>query len=216
MPIIRAYIILTNTTISFPDEVQDHTTSVPTTLDIGIHNTSFSIDKANIISRIYDGLNHTVKFAQSILSQKNSADTTTIPVTLYTVDFASTSSNFSDKFTSAKPVDYLVAGTEGLAWVVHFCFILSLKRGRDPNPRGPLLIRTLIFLLTVVSVLLLRSHINNKSKDDVLPNLSLGFSISVVTLLIFYIVTLIPSSKSRTEDARTSSRNTVVSLASIT
>lgn len=205
---------MTNTTISFPDEVQDHTTSVPT-LDIGFHNTSFLIDKANIISRIYDGLNHTVKFAQSILSQ-NSPDTTTIPITLYTADNESTSSNFNDKFTSAKPVDYLVAGTEGLAWVVHFCFILSLKRGRDPNPRGPLLIRTLIFLLTVVSVLLLRSHINNKAKDDVLPNLSLGFSISVVTLLIFYVVTLIPDSKSRTEDARTSFRNTVVSSTSIT
>jgi len=113
----------------------------------------------------------------------------------------------TDQFTSAKPVDYLVAGTEGLAWVVHLCYLLSLKRGRSPNPRGPVLIRALILLLIVVSVLLLRSHINNKPKDDVLPNLSLGFSISVVTLLILYIITLIPGVSS---SERVSSRNVTV------
>jgi len=52
-------------------------------------------------------------------------------------------------------VDYLVAGTEGLTWVVHLCFILSLKHGRNPNPRGPVLMRALIFLLIVVSGLLI-------------------------------------------------------------
>lgn len=212
LPIIRAYIILTNTTIPLVhDEVQDYSTPVPKRLDISFRrNINPSLDETDIISRIYDGLNHTVRFAKSILSPESSVkDTTAIPVEPYTNNYE-TILKITDKFTSAKPVDYLVASTEGLAWVMHLCFILSLKRGRNPNPRGPVLIRALIFLLVVISVLLLRSHINNTPKDDVLPNLSLGFSISVVTLLILYTITLIPG-PSRPERTRASSRNVTVS-----
>lgn len=166
-------------------------------------------NETDIISRIRDGLNHTLRFAKSILSPEGSVKniTTITPVTLYTDNYE----YITDKFTSAKPVDYLVAGTEGLAWVVHLCFILSLKRGRSPNPRGPVLIRALIFLLIVVSTLLLRSHINNKPKDDVVPNLSLGFSITIVTLLILYALTLIPGPSRPEHGTRASFRNATVS-----
>jgi len=184
LPIIRAYIILTNTFIPLVhSKVENYSTPVQKGLDISIHkNINLSLkNEIDIINRIRDGLNHTLRFAESILSpQSGVKDTTITPVTLYTNNYES---NITDKSTSAKPVDYLVAGTEGLTWVVHLCFILSLKRGRNPNPRGPILMR-LIFLLIVVSGLLLRSHINNKLKDDVLPNLSLGFSITIVILLI--------------------------------
>jgi len=164
-------------------------------------------NEIDIINRICDGLNHTLRFAESILSlQSGVKDTTITPVVLYTNNYES---NITDKSTSAKPVDYLVAETEDLAWVVHLCFILSLKRGRNPNPRGPVLMRALIFLLIVVSGLLLRSHINNKPKDDVLPNLSLGFSI-IVILLILYAITLIPG-PSRSEQTKTSFQNATVS-----
>jgi len=211
LPIIRAYIILTNTFIPLVhNEVQDYSTPVPKGLDISIHkNINLSLkNEIDIISRIRDGLNHTFRLAESILSpQSGVKDTITTPVALYTNNYES---NITDKSTSAKPVDYLVAGTEGLAWVVHLCFILSLKRGRNPNPRGPVLMRALIFLLIVVSGLLLRSHINNKPKDDVLPNLSLGFSITIVILLILYAITLIPG-PSRSERTRTSFQNATVS-----
>lgn len=211
LPIIRAYIILTNTTISLVhDEVQDYNTPVPKRLNISTYrNINPSLDETDIISRIHDGLNHTIRFAKSILlPESNVQDTTVTPVAPSIYNYETTP-KITDKFTSAKPVDYFVAGTEGLAWVMHLCFILSLKRGRNPNPRGPVLIRALIFLLIVISVLLLHSHIDNTPKDDVLPNLSLGFSISVVTLLILYTITLIPGA--RPERTRVSSRNVTVS-----
>ncbi|KAG5326417.1 MRP7 protein, partial [Pseudoatta argentina] len=193
LPIIRAYIILTDTTIPLGHtQVQDYSTPIPKVLNISIHkNINSSLEnETDIISKKRDGLNHTLRFVESIFSSEiDVKDTTIPPAILYTNNYEL---NITDKFTSAKPVDYLVAGTEGLAWVVHLCFILSLKRGWNLNPRGPVLIRALICLLIVVSVLLLRSHINNKPKDDVLPNLSLGFSITTVILLILYVITLIP------------------------
>ncbi|CAD6234353.1 GSCOCT00001844001.2-RA-CDS [Cotesia congregata] len=132
LPIIRAYIILTNTTI---DPINSHNDKVP-------------------------------------------ANGTFLP---------------SNQATSAKPIDYIVAGTEGLAWVIHFIFILTLKRGPRFSLRGPVIIRALIFMLIGVSALLLRSHVKHHDEDDVLPHLSLGFSICVVTLMALYALTLLPS-----------------------
>lgn len=218
LPIIRAYIILTNTIIPLVhNEVQDYSTPVPKSLDTSIRrsidSSLMSENELDIISRIRNGLNHTLRFAEPILSPEESVKDITTTPTLYINNYES---NITDKFTSAKPVDYLVAGTEGLAWVVHLCFILSLKRGRNSNPRGPVLIRALIFLLIVVSSLLLRSHINNKPKDDVLPNLSLGFSITIVILLILYAITLIPGSNRPEHRTRASFRNATVSHYHIT
>jgi len=190
--------------------VQDYSTPVPERLQISPRiDANSTLYKTDIINRIRDGLDSTVRFAKAVLSPESDVKSTTIATSLYTENYELTTAKVTDQFTSAKPVDYLVAGTEGLAWVVHLCYLLSLKRGRNPNPRGPVLIRALILLLVVVSVLLLRSHIKNKPKDDVLPNLSLGFSISVVTLLILYIITLIPSASS---SERISSRNVTVRI----
>ncbi|XP_070518623.1 ATP-binding cassette sub-family C member 10 isoform X2 [Cardiocondyla obscurior] len=209
LPIIRAYIILTNTNIPLVhNKVQNFSTPVLKGLEIFPSRNINSLEnETDIISRIRDGLNHTLRFAESILSGGgNIQDINSTPAALYSNKYEL---NVTDKATSAKPVDYLVAGTEGLAWVMHLFFILSLKRGRNPNPRGPISIRALIFLLIVVSALLLRSHINNKAKDDVLPNLSLGFSITVVILLILYAITLIPG-PSRSERTRASFQNAAV------
>ncbi|KYM96883.1 PREDICTED: multidrug resistance-associated protein 7 [Cyphomyrmex costatus] len=211
LPIIRAYIILTNASIPLDlNQVQSYSTPVPKILDISIHqNLNSSLEnETDIISKIHDGLNHTLKFVESIFSSKIGVQhTTTPPAILYTNNYEL---NIKDKFTSAKPIDYLVAGTEGLAWVVHLCFLLSLKHGRNSNPRGPVSMRALICLLIVVSVLLLRSHINNKPKDDVLPNLSLGFSITVVILLILYTMTLIPGPARRDHTRASLQRNVTI------
>ncbi|XP_057325310.1 ATP-binding cassette sub-family C member 10 [Microplitis mediator] len=141
LPIIRAYIILTNTTMS----------------PVNLHNT------------------------------KLSSNNTFLP---------------SNQATSAKPIDYIVAGTEGLAWVVHFLFILTLKRGPRLSLRGPVIIRALIFMLIGVSALLLRSHVKHNDEDDVLPHLSLGFSIVVVTLMSLYALTLLPNKISADQNTR--------------
>lgn len=215
LPIIRAYIILTKTTIPLVhNEVQDYNTLAPQNLNTSpLKSINPTLDGINIISGIHGELNRTAGLDKSLFSLESSInDITTTAIAPYISDYEPILSKINDKFTSAKPVDYLVAGTEGLAWVVHLFFILSLKRGRrGPNPRGPILIRALILLLIVISVLLLRSHVNNPPKDDVLPNLSLGFSISVVTSLILYIITLIPG-PGRLEHMRTPSRNIAVSF----
>uniref|UniRef100_A0A0C9Q1X6 ABC-type xenobiotic transporter n=1 Tax=Fopius arisanus TaxID=64838 RepID=A0A0C9Q1X6_9HYME len=104
--------------------------------------------------------------------------------------------------TSAKPIDYLVAGTEGLAWVVHVCFVLSLPRGTKMSLRGPVVIRALIFMLMGIAVLLLSTHIKHPPSNDVLPGLSLGFSITVVILMSLYALTLLPSSSGQSPRGR--------------
>lgn len=104
---------------------------------------------------------------------------------------------------AAKPIDYLVAGTEGLCWVVHYCFVLSLRRGNaNLYPRGPVSMNILISLIIGVSGLLLRTHLGRKPEDDVFPNFSLGFSLVVVGLLSLYALTLIPDPITRPEFGR--------------
>ncbi|XP_063975408.1 ATP-binding cassette sub-family C member 10 isoform X2 [Diachasmimorpha longicaudata] len=103
------------------------------------------------------------------------------------------SPDISNEETSAKPIDYLVAGTEGLAWVVHLCFVLSLRRGTRFSLRGPVVIRALIFMLIGISTLILSTHIKHSPSNDVLPDLSLGFSIAVVSLMFLYALTLLPT-----------------------
>lgn len=184
------------------EELKSNTSSITTKLDTLSHNEDFNFDPVNIINTVRNGINDTANYAKLVFSSKSSIRTTDSSILLsYSQEYKPELTAFENKATTVKPIDYLVAGTEGLAWVVHLCFILSLKRRNNDNVRGPLLIRALIFLLTVISILLLRSHINNKSMDDVLPNLSLGFSISTVTLLILYTLTLVPTNN-RSESAR--------------
>ncbi|XP_043489860.1 ATP-binding cassette sub-family C member 10 [Polistes fuscatus] len=193
LPIIRAYIILTNTTISPMNEEFKSNTSITNTSDtLPPNNKDFNFESTDILNTVRNGINYTANFAKLVFSP-NSIKTTHSPILLsYSQEHIPELTALGNKATAAKPIDYLVAGTEGLAWVVHLCFIISLRRRNNCNVRGPLLIRALIILLTVISILLLRSHYNNTSMDDVLPNLSLGFSISTVTLLILYILTLVP------------------------
>ncbi|XP_017878786.1 multidrug resistance-associated protein 7 [Ceratina calcarata] len=214
LPILKAYIILTNTILApsknvLPNSVllQESTTTTTTT-----ESPEAFFNTPDLIHRIQTDLNHTIDYAKSLIFPR-SVQTSTGPSIMSNLpDNNLMSATVEDNVTCAKPIDYLVAATEGLAWVVHLCLILSLKRGRGQerfNPRGPLLIRALIFLLMVISTLLLRSHIKYKTQADVLPNLSLGFSVSVVTLLVFYAVTLIPGGRSGFRNMRPSQVNEI-------
>lgn len=205
LPVIKAYIILTNTTLLPPSDGPAN--SIAMRSDALLNNADMSLGIPNLINHIQDGLNYTINSGKSLVSPEvqNINEPTFVPSTQSDKPVLLMLGN---KVTSAKPIDYLVAGVEGLAWVVHLCFILSLRHARNTNPRGPVLVRALMFLLTVISVLLLRTHVRNKPQDEVLPNLSLGFSISVVTLLILYAITLIPGHSSL-QDMRTSRFNEV-------
>lgn len=205
LPILRAYIIVTNTVLdpSRNNSIQKYVMSSTKKPEL------LSMNSSNILHQIQDEWNHTIDIAKSIFFPKNSIQNTTqSSVITTTQEYNPIFTTVKNKVTSAKPIDYLVAGTEGLAWVVHLCFILSLKKGRDFNPRGPVSIRALILLLIVISALLLRSHIKYNPQNDVLPNLSLGFSIIVVTLLILYALTLIPG-HNNLRDMRSSQYNEV-------
>lgn len=205
LPILRAYIIVTNTVLdpSRNNSIQKYVMSSTKKPEL------LSMNSSNILHQIQDEWNHTIDIAKSIFFPKNSIQNTTQSSVITTAqEYNPIFTTVKNKVTSAKPIDYLVAGTEGLAWVVHLCFILSLKKGRDFNPRGPVSIRALILLLIVISALLLRSHIKYNPQNDVLPNLSLGFSIIVVTLLILYALTLIPG-HNNLRDMRSSQFNEI-------
>lgn len=209
LPIIRAYIILSNTTPIPPKNVSSGSNSSHGSVTTSSANPETFFDTSNVIHQIKDEWNHSIDIAKSIFYPRTITESETESlISANTEDYAPVINAVKDNVTSAKPIDYLVAGTEGLAWVVHLCFILSLRKGRYFNPRGPVLVRALIFLLIVISTLLLRSHVKHNSENDVLPNLSLGFSISVVALLILYAITLIPGHNSL-QDMRSSQFNEV-------
>lgn len=212
LPIIRAYIIITNTTIAPPNNVPSDNNSVSVSqehIERLNYDSDLLSDTSSIIDRIKDRLDRTINYTKSVFFPKSGVQNMIEPpLVLNTQDYNPVLNKVEDTTTSAKPIDYLVAGTEGIAWVVHLCFIMSLRKGRYFNPRGPVLIRALILLLIIVSALLLHSHIKQNPQDDVLPNLSLGFSISVVTLLILYAITLIPGHDSL-RDMRSSQFNEV-------
>lgn len=195
LPIIKAYIILSNTTLSVNLDLKTRnnlfqitTTTTTTTTPIPIFS--------NWMKKIEGQLNDTQSVINLfLLSEKHGNVLKKNENKIYDENLL----KLDDKATSAKPVDYLVAGTEGLAWIVHFCFTLSLRKSIMTNPRGPIFMRVLIILLLGISALFLKNHIDQIPQDDVLPNLSLGFSITNVVLLILYIFTLIPD---RRENSR--------------
>lgn len=198
LPIIKAYIIISNTTILPVDVSPKHVgVSDIITTDIDATHASFglnsSVNTDGFFAKIKEGFNKTSPVAKLFDDPSSSGRSMKFVLMSPDLSQANFRVKFSDQATSAKPIDYLVAGTEGLAWVVHFFFILTLRRSRSHSLRGPVIIRALIFMLIGVSAMLLRTHVKHDPYDDVVPSLSLGFSISVVTLLSFYALTLIPS-----------------------
>lgn len=210
LPIIKAYIILSNTTLSLNLDLQKSSNNyliqtITTTTTPMTTTSQFS----NWMKKIEGDINDTQSVINLFLLPEKHVKTI-VPKENENEILNENLLKLDDKETSAKPIDYLVAGTEGLAWIVHFCFTLSLRRSNMTNPRGPILMRVLIILLLGISALFLKHHIDQIPRDDVLPNLSLGFSITNVVLLILYIFTLIPDR--RTNSRRRTSRFADVSI----
>ena len=196
LPIIKAYIIVTNTTLLPTHRPMEHLTvtnaQFTSTTPIPPFSNFLTANKG-IFTKIQQGLNDTSSIAKIFFSTQKNVTKAMSPVLTLSSERRL---KFDDKATSAKPIDYLVAGVEGIAWVVHFCFIMTIRRSRSQNLRGPVVIRALIFMLIGVSILLLRTHVKHNAYDDVMTNLSLGFSIGSVTLLSLYALTLIPDYRS--------------------
>lgn len=205
LPIIKAYIILSNTTltVNLDLKTQNFVETTTTTTTERITTTQVPIF-ANWMRKIEGQINDTQSVINLFLLPNRHSDGIVTKKLNGEISEEENFAKLNDKATSAKPVDYLVAGTEGLAWIVHFCFTLSLRKSNVINPRGPVFMRVLIILLLGISALFLKHHIDQIPRDDVLPNLSLGFSITNVVLLILYIFTLIPDR--RTNSQRRSSR----------
>ncbi|XP_046472173.1 ATP-binding cassette sub-family C member 10 isoform X1 [Neodiprion pinetum] len=210
LPIIKAYIILSNATM-LPlhrdiANINDKSADSDNNLNIPfiVVKPTTDANEPNIVVEAEEVMQKIGTAVKGIFHENNSLPhtaTSSSAVREATHSYV-VYNNIENVATSAKPIDYLVAGTEGLAWVVHFCFVLGLSNGNQFNPRGPVSIRALLFLLMGISILLLRSHVKHAPPDDTLPNLSLGFSIATVMLLILYAITLIPGSASFVEHSQ--------------
>lgn len=87
------------------------------------------------------------------------------------------------------PVDYFVAGSSCLAWLVHFGYVLALKHRLGSSARGPTIQLLLWSMAVVLNVLSLRSNLLTMAS----PN----YNIATLCCHILYFFTLLPSSESR-------------------
>lgn len=92
-------------------------------------------------------------------------------------------------------ISYFLCAVQGITWITHFFFCLSLRKFFGRSPRGPVLVRvtwTSIFVLTVIS---LRSHYLRYAHSDKADfSLFLSYTFSVVNFLlqIMYALSLLP------------------------
>ena len=88
-------------------------------------------------------------------------------------------------FEMFRPVDYLTAGVEIIAWFVHSGYVLSLRH--ENKIHGPVIVRVLWTLLVILAVINLRSQIlTSHSNDDFVYHVKFGFSFTLVFLQICY------------------------------
>lgn len=88
-------------------------------------------------------------------------------------------------FGVSRPVDYLTAGVEIIAWSVHSVYVLSLRH--NSRLHGPVIVRVLWTLLVIMAIINLRTQILiSHSESDFIYHIKLGFSIGLVILHMCY------------------------------
>lgn len=93
-----------------------------------------------------------------------------------------------------RPVDYLTAGVEIIAWFVHTGYVLSLRH--EVNRNGPVIVRVLWILTAVLSIIDLRTNVlSYHTANSFISQLLYGFSIVTVVLQIFYGTTFLSLSR---------------------
>lgn len=88
-----------------------------------------------------------------------------------------------------RPVDYLIAGTEVIAWFVHSGYVLSLRH--QNKLKGPVVVMVLWTLLFILSIINLRTQTLTSESENTIYNVKLGFCITLVILQICYGLTLL-------------------------
>ncbi|VVD04602.1 unnamed protein product [Leptidea sinapis] len=87
------------------------------------------------------------------------------------------------------PVDYFIAGTSCITWLVHFGYVLALKHRLGQSSRGPLLPLLLWGAVALLNIIELRSTIVIGAPP--------AFSIATLCCHALYFLTLLPGSDSR-------------------
>lgn len=87
------------------------------------------------------------------------------------------------------PVDYFVAGSSCLAWLVHFGYILALKHRLGSSARGPTIQLVLWSMVVILNIIALRSSL--------LTGASYTYIVAALCGHALYFITLLPSSDSR-------------------
>ncbi|XP_053612286.1 ATP-binding cassette sub-family C member 10 [Plodia interpunctella] len=95
----------------------------------------------------------------------------------------------TQKYFVLYPVDYFLAGTSCLSWLVHFGYVLALKQRLGVSSRGPTLLVFLWSLSAILNVIALRTNILTIS--------SMTFNITILCFHSVYLISLLPSSDSR-------------------
>lgn len=96
---------------------------------------------------------------------------------------------FMTKDTLLHPVDYFLAGSTCLAWLVHFGYVLALKHRLGSSARGPTLQLVLWVMAAALNIVALRSNL--------LTGASPSYNIATICCHVLYFITLLPSSDSR-------------------
>lgn len=87
------------------------------------------------------------------------------------------------------PIDYFIAGTSCLSWLVHFGYVLALKHRLGPSPRGSIMLLLCWLLAVMLNVVVLRS--------SVYASVPTSFHIATLVCHVLYFLSLIPTSHSR-------------------
>jgi ATP-binding cassette, subfamily C (CFTR/MRP), member 10 len=82
------------------------------------------------------------------------------------------------------PVDILLMCIQTIAWMVHFCFVASLRKSGEQSHRGPLELLIIWSCILAMSILWLETNMTGCSKVRVVAN-------------IIYALTLFPKGKSQ-------------------
>lgn len=103
----------------------------------------------------------------------------------------------SDSKTPVPSITFFLSAVQCITWLVHFCYVLVLRKRLGVSPRGPVQICVLWTLYAVLSVIHLHSYclfmFNSDSDPDFETNLKFRFSIVEVVLHALYALSLCPS-----------------------
>lgn len=91
--------------------------------------------------------------------------------------------------------NYMLSALEPFTWILHLCFLLSLKQRLGPTLRGPVLLGSLWTMYVCVYLVNVRTYfiMHMENSDSAQITIQLIISCLEAILLVIYILTLLPS-----------------------